>query len=77
MHAYVYWARSDTDPNTIALLRQGLPIVPFQERTLINGYLLKSGYYELDKASIHLPGMLETLESADSTEGPQGPPRAP
>lgn len=51
--AFVYWTmRGDNQSPLIKLARKGLSAVPFEEKTLINTYLLKSGLYELDLDSI-------------------------
>ena len=67
--ALVYWLREDTQALTRST-REGLPPVPFREKTLINLYLLRSGLYELDLDGVNDPRVRKLLQSPAYEAGP-------
>jgi hypothetical protein len=69
--AFVYWTMSSPSrAETIG--RRGLRPVPFKTKTFINAYLLNSGLYELDLASVDSEAMKEALKQAAEKMGPNG-----
>jgi hypothetical protein len=69
--AMIFWV-PDTmnDPSMAASLRQGLPPVPFARRTSVQGYLLKSGFYEMDLSGIQDQRIVVELQALNSTTRP-------
>ena len=62
--AFVYWVMKEE--GMLSYARAELPPVPFKEKTLINGYLLKSGLYEIDLDSVNDNEMRDILIKAVS-----------
>ncbi len=71
--ALVYWV-PDTinNPNSTALMRQGLGVVPFSRKTNLQGFLLGSGFYELDLSAVKDAGIRATLEALVPATQPSG-----
>jgi hypothetical protein len=64
--AFVYWTMSSAAGK---MGRKGLSPVPFNEKTLVNAYLLKSGLYEIDMDSVHSETMKGLLRQAAEENG--------
>lgn len=72
--AVVWWIPDPiNDPNKMSMLRQGLPAVPFSQRASLHGFLLQSGLYEPDWASIHDPGLRAEIQSLAPATNPAVP----
>jgi hypothetical protein len=68
--ALAYWVPDRiNDPTMQNMIRRGLGPVPFSQRTLIQKYLLQTGYYEPDPDAVHDPAVRAMLTSASGTGG--------
>lgn len=63
--ALVFWERKGS-PKMSKIMRRNLPLIPFNTKTLINTYLLKSGLYELDLKDIKKERIRNLLEGKSS-----------
>jgi hypothetical protein len=51
-------------PDIANSLRSGLAPVPFSQKSSVDKYLLKSGYYQLDLDAVHDPALRSELQAA-------------